>query len=100
MKEEIDVTLRILSAYLNSNQVSKAEMLLLIPEVYQQVTQTFYTHNTNDEVTCLCCKKTMRTLKKHLRTQHNLSAAEYRARFNLAQDHPITAKSFNRSDVK
>lgn len=47
-----------------------------------------------DHVTCLCCGRQMKMLKRHLNTDHGLSPGEYRARFGLADDHPLVAPNY------
>jgi hypothetical protein len=34
-------------------------------------------------------------LRRHLRVQHGLEVAEYRARWKLSPDHPVTAPSYS-----
>jgi predicted transcriptional regulator len=51
---------------------------------------------TNDKVVCLCCGQSMKMLKRHLGAAHNLSPAEYRAKFDLPEDHPLTAPSYTK----
>ena len=50
----------------------------------------------NDEtVTCLCCGRRFTMLKRHLMAEHNLTEDQYRATFNLAEDHPLVAPSYS-----
>jgi predicted transcriptional regulator len=35
------------------------------------------------------------TLRRHLRVQHGLGVDEYRARWNLLFDHPVTAPAYS-----
>lgn len=51
---------------------------------------------TPDRVTCLCCGRSFTMLKRHLMAEHGLTEAEYRTRFNLAEDHPLTAPNYSR----
>ncbi|KAF0674656.1 MucR family transcriptional regulator [Profundibacterium mesophilum] len=50
---------------------------------------------TRDKVFCLCCGKGFKMLKRHLGAEHNMSEAEYRARFGLAEDMPLVAPSYS-----
>jgi predicted transcriptional regulator len=34
-------------------------------------------------------------LRRHLRVQHGLAVDEYRARWNLRSDHPVTAPTYS-----
>ena len=50
-----------------------------------------------DYVVCLECGFRGQILRRHLRVQHELSVAEYRARWNLSPDHPVTAPAYSSS---
>jgi predicted transcriptional regulator len=47
-----------------------------------------------DAIACLECGAKMKMLKRHLSTDHGLSPAEYRARWNLAADYPMVAPDY------
>ena len=51
---------------------------------------------THDRVFCLCCGKGFRMLKRHIGAEHGLTEAEYRARFGLPEEFPLTAPSYSR----
>ena len=46
-------------------------------------------------VVCLECGFRGRTLRRHLRVQHGLEVAAYRARWNLSPHHPVTAPNYS-----
>ena len=46
-------------------------------------------------VVCLECGFRSRMLRRHLRVQHGLSVEEYRTRWNLRPDHPLTAPAYS-----
>lgn len=49
-----------------------------------------------DEVICLVCGKgKFKTLKKHLATSHNLTAAEYKAQFGIPAKQALVARSYS-----
>ncbi len=48
-----------------------------------------------DYVVCLDCGFRGITLRRHLREAHGLQPAAYRARWNLAPDHPLTAPNYS-----
>ncbi|PPQ34807.1 transcriptional regulator, MucR family [Rhodoblastus acidophilus] len=48
-----------------------------------------------DALTCLCCGKPFKALKRHLDAEHNLSPDEYRATFGLKADYPIVAPNYS-----
>lgn len=51
---------------------------------------------THDRVFCLCCGKGFRMLKRHIGAEHGLTEPEYRARFGLSEEFPLTAPSYSR----
>lgn len=46
-------------------------------------------------VTCLDCGREMRSLKQHLRLEHDLTPAAYRKRWGLPADAPIVAPEYS-----
>jgi hypothetical protein len=53
-----------------------------------------------DHLICIDCGAEMKMLKRHLRTEHNLSAEEYRARWGLPADYPIVASNYAKQRSK
>jgi len=47
-----------------------------------------------DHLSCLECGLTMKMLKRHLATVHDLTPDEYRAKHNLAADYPMVASNY------
>lgn len=50
---------------------------------------------TPDYFICLEDGKKFRTLKKHLRTDHDLTPDEYREKWRLPHDYPLVAPSYS-----
>jgi predicted transcriptional regulator len=48
-----------------------------------------------DHVICLECGYRGQMLRRHLRVAHGLEPAEYRVRWKLTADHPITAPAYS-----
>ena len=48
----------------------------------------------SDYIVCLEDGKKFKSLKRHLRTDHNLSPEEYRAKWGLARDYPMVAPNY------
>jgi predicted transcriptional regulator len=46
-------------------------------------------------VVCLECGFRAKFLRRHLGVQHGLSVDEYRARWTLRSDHPLTAPAYS-----
>ncbi|MCM8735355.1 MucR family transcriptional regulator [Azospirillum sp. A1-3] len=47
-----------------------------------------------DAITCLECGKRNRMLKRHLGSEHDLTPDEYRAKWGLPGDYPMTAPNY------
>jgi predicted transcriptional regulator len=48
-----------------------------------------------DYVTCLDCGYRGKTLRRHISTRHGLNGDEYRQRWGLRSDHPLTAPAYS-----
>jgi predicted transcriptional regulator len=48
-----------------------------------------------NEVICLECGETYKTLKRHLRTEHGLTESDYKARWDLPASMKLVAKSYS-----
>src|SRR6266404_3609127 len=48
-----------------------------------------------DYVVCLDCGYRGKTLRRHISTRHGLSRDEYRKRWGLRSDHPLTAPAYS-----
>lgn len=105
----------ILSAYLSNNTVSPADLGSVIQTVKAafgiSIGQTtapavdepkkmepavsVKKSITPDALVCLCCGKQFKSLKRHLQSEHGLSADEYRVAFGLKADYPTVVPSPN-----
>ena len=48
-----------------------------------------------DYVVCLECGRRRKTLRRHLQSSHGLTPHEYRAKWGLRPEHPITAPAYS-----
>jgi predicted transcriptional regulator len=48
-----------------------------------------------DAITCLEDGKPFKVLKHHLKAEHGMTPAEYRERWNLSPDYPMTAPNYS-----
>jgi predicted transcriptional regulator len=48
----------------------------------------------SEHITCLEDGKKMKMLKRHLMTDHGMSPADYRAKWNLPADYPMVAPAY------
>ena len=108
----IQLTADIVSAYVRNNTVSSAEIPALISQVYSALMRV--THGaaaaepgeplkpavsikrsiTTEYLVCLEDGKKFKSLKRHLRTQHQMTPDQYRAKWNLPVDYPMVAPNY------
>ena len=106
-----ELTSTIVAAYVRRNQIGSDQLGMLISTVHQALsgigkpateTETDRTPAVpirrsvhHDYVVCLECGWRGQTLRRHLTSRHGLSADQYRARWKLSREHPITAPSYS-----
>ena len=101
----------IVGAYVSKNSVSVADLPKLINEVHSALRQTTAGGQTAEEpakepavpirrsvnpdyIVCLEDGKRFKSLKRHLRTDHDMTPQEYRAKWGLKPDYPMVAPNY------
>ncbi len=107
--ELLGLTEKIVSAHVSNNSVASADLPNLIRAVYAALDNVstgagtpslpkpavpIKRSVTPNHVVCLEDGKKMKMLKRHLRTDHNLTPKEYRDRWGLPPDYPMTAPNY------
>ena len=108
---DTELTTNIVAAYVRRNQIATDQLSVLISTVHQALvglgkpaaaTGTEQTPAVpiwrsvhRDYVVCLECGWRGQMLKRHLATGHGLTVEQYRARWNLPGDHPMTAPGYS-----
>jgi predicted transcriptional regulator len=107
----IQLTANIVSAYVSNNTVSSAEIPALIGQVYSALTKLSGGHVaapaeplkpavavkrsiTAEYIVCLEDGKRFKSLKRHLRTQYDMTPDQYRAKWSLPPDYPMVAPNY------
>jgi predicted transcriptional regulator len=107
----IELTANIVSAYVSNNTVPSAEIPNLIGQVHLalkrvsggQVTTAadplkpavpVKRSITSDYIVCLEDGKKFKSLKRHLRTQYNMTPEQYREKWGLPPDYPMVAPNY------
>lgn len=106
-----DKTVSIVSAFLSNNILPAADVPGLISNVHRAVTEldnptpapepqrepavSIRASVKPDAITCLECGSKHKMLKRHLLTAHDMTADEYRARWNLPGDYPLVAPNYS-----
>jgi len=49
---------------------------------------------SDDRLVCMECGLHMKMLKRHLQTVHNVTAEQYRAKWNLPADYPLVSRQY------
>lgn len=115
----IDLAADIVSAYVSNNTVQSTDLAGLIAEVFAALQRTssgvapepvaeplkpavpLKKSVTPDYIICLEDGKKFKSLKRHLRTQYNMTPEEYREKWSLPADYPMVAPNYAqaRSDL-
>lgn len=107
----IELTAGIVSAYVSNNTVPAGEMPALISQVHQALMNVGGRRGDlsteplkpavpvkrsvhPDYVVCLEDGKKFKSLKRHLRTQYNMTPEQYREKWGLAADYPMVAPNY------
>ncbi len=107
----IELTADIVSAYVSNNSVSAAEIPGLINQVHSALLRVSTGLNespteplkpavpvkksiTPDYIICLEDGKKFKSLKRHLRTQYNVTPEQYRDKWSLPPDYPMVAPNY------
>lgn len=106
----LDHVADIVSAHVSNNSVPAADLPALIQSVYTSLASLGQAPEAVEEartpavsvrasvkpdaVTCLDCGAKFKMLKRHLGTDHGLTPAEYRTRWNLPADYPMVAPEY------
>ena len=106
-----ELTTNIVAAYVRRNQIGADQLPILISTVHHALASLgkpvaqFARERTpavpirrsihRDYVVCLECGWRGKMLKRHLATGHGLTVEQYRARWNLRREHPMTAPAYS-----
>ena len=107
----IALTAEIVAAYVSSNTVAAADIPALINQVHTallRVTTGEAQHPSEplkpavpikrsinpDFIVCLDDGKKFKSLKRHLRTQYNMTPEQYREKWSLPGDYPMVAPNY------
>ncbi len=113
MEHLLDCTARIVAAYVGSNRIQASEMPSVIGDVHRAlvgvVARSAEPVEAAPLVPAVSVKKSVhpdylicledgikfQSLKRHLRVKYNLTPAEYREKWGLPNDYPMTAPNYS-----
>ncbi|HWM80523.1 MAG TPA: MucR family transcriptional regulator [Pseudolabrys sp.] len=107
----IALTANIVSAYVSNNTVPPADIPALINQVHNALSRVSSHQSvtlaeplkpaipvkksiTPEHIVCLEDGKKFKSLKRHLRTQYNMTPEQYREKWNLPPDYPMVAPNY------
>ena len=107
----VQLTAEIVSAYVSNNNVRREDLAALIGDVHaalvkvptgaaepepepQEPAVPVRRSVTPDYIVCLEDGKKFKSLKRHLRTDHNITPDEYRSKWGLKSDYPMVAPNY------
>ena len=107
----IELAADIVSAYVSNNSVPASELPALIAQIHgalsnlggampqepvepQKPAISVKKSIAADYIVCLEDGKKFKSLKRHLRTQYNLSPEQYREKWGLPSDYPMVAPNY------
>src|ERR1700739_1423543 len=107
----IALSAKIVSAYVSNNSVAAGDLPGLINQVHSALTSVTSGHSeapseplkpavsvkrsiTPDYIVCLEDGKKFKSLKRHLRTQYNMTPEAYREKWDLPPDYPMVAPNY------
>jgi Predicted transcriptional regulator len=107
----IELTAGIVSAFVSNNSVAAGEIPALINQVHSALLRvssgakdtpaeplkpavSVKKSITPDYLVCLDDGKKFKSLKRHLRTQYNVTPEQYREKWSLPPDYPMVAPNY------
>src|SRR3982750_2497044 len=109
--ELVELTAKIVSAYVSKNEIGARDLPHLINETHAALSRA--TGNPPvpereelrprvpvkksvmpDHIVCLEDGKKFKSLKRHLRTQYNMTPEQYREKWGLPPDYPMLAPNY------
>jgi len=107
----VQLTAEIVSAYVSNNTVAAGDIPGLIAQVHSALTRVSSAASekpneplkpavpvkksiTPEHIVCLEDGKKFKSLKRHLRTQYNMTPEQYRDKWGLNPDYPMVAPNY------
>jgi len=106
----IALTAEIVSAYVSNNSVAASDIPALINQVHAALSRvsngisdgaespkpaiSLKRSVTPEYIVCLEDGKKFKSLKRHLRTQYDMTPEQYREKWNLPPDYPMVAPNY------
>ena len=112
----MEMAAEIIAAHASTTPMSKDELIAELGEVHaalaalekgETVESTEAAEDTpavsrkkafgKDKIYCMICGKGFKTLSRHLKTSHDMTASEYRKQFDIPRSQSLAAKNYSES---
>lgn len=110
----IELTADIVSAYVSKNALAPSDLPRLIQDVHDALARLAAPQSAgtgeqlkpavpprksvfDDHIICLEDGKKFKSLKRHLRSQYDMTPAQYREKWGLPADYPMVAPNYART---
>lgn len=119
MANIMEMAADIIAAHASTTPMSKEELIAELNEVHSVLTaleQGEAVESTEtvedvpaisrkkafgkDKIYCMLCGKGFKTLSRHLKTSHDMTASEYRKQFDIPRSQSLAAKNYSESRRK
>jgi predicted transcriptional regulator len=100
----LELAAEIVSAYVANNSLPQSELPDLLRTVHDALNRTAAGRVeaaavTPDYIVCLEDGKQFKSLKRHLRTQYNMTPEQYREKWGLPVDYPMVAPNYAKARI-
>ncbi|MBW2477129.1 MAG: MucR family transcriptional regulator [Deltaproteobacteria bacterium] len=115
----LEMAAEIVAAHASTTNMTKEELVTELSEIYNTLSNLEKGEDLNssqdqtdspavtrkkafgkDKIYCMICGKGMKTLSRHLKTSHNMTASEYRKQFDIPRGQSLAAKSYSETRRK
>ncbi len=119
MANIMEMTADIIAAHASTTPMSKEELISELNEVYSALSalekgETIETDEAaedvpavsrkkafgKDKIYCMICGKGFKTLSRHLKTSHDMTAIEYKKQFDIPRSQSLASKNYSESRRK
>jgi len=116
MANIMEMAADIIAAHASTTPMSKEELIAELNEVYSVLSALEKGEPTEaveviedtpvisrkkafgkDKIYCMICGKGFKTLSRHLKTAHNMTATEYRKQFDVPRSQSLASKNYSES---
>ncbi len=110
----LEMAAEIVAAHASTTNMTKEELVLELSDVYNALNSLEKGETVSyaapeeqgpavtrkkafgkDKIFCMICGKGLKTLSRHLKTSHDMSASEYRKQFDIPRTQSLASKSYS-----